>query len=58
METILSIQESVFIFQQLYYVVQEAIAQYLNRADVNSVLSLGNGVAALERQYQKSVKLL
>ena len=38
--------------------VQEAIAQYLGRTDVTSVVSLGKRVAALERQYQKLVKLV
>ncbi|MBW4578669.1 MAG: ribbon-helix-helix domain-containing protein [Tildeniella nuda ZEHNDER 1965/U140] len=39
-------------------VVQEAIAQYLGQVDVNSVTSLNKRVAALERQYQKLVKLV
>ncbi len=39
-------------------IVQEAIAQYLGRTDVNSVTSLNKRVAALERQYQKLVKLV
>jgi len=38
--------------------VQEAIAQYLGRTDVTSVVSLSKRVAALERQYQKLVKLV
>lgn len=39
-------------------IVQEAIAQYLGRTDANSVISLNKRVAALERQYQKLVKLV
>ena len=39
-------------------VVQEAIAQYLGRNDLNSVESLMKRVATLERQYQKLVKLM
>jgi predicted DNA-binding protein len=39
-------------------VVQEAIAQYLGKTDVNSVTSLNKRVSALERQYQKLVKLV
>jgi predicted DNA-binding protein len=39
-------------------IVQEAIAQYLGKTDVNSVTSLNKRVAALERQYQKLVKLV
>ena len=39
-------------------VVQEAIAQYLGKTDANSVTSLSKRVAALERQYQKLVKLV
>lgn len=39
-------------------IVQEAIAQYLGQVDVNSVASLNKRVAALERQYQKLVKLV
>jgi RHH-type rel operon transcriptional repressor/antitoxin RelB len=39
-------------------VVQEAIAQYLGQTDANSVMSLNKRVAALERQYQKLVKLV
>jgi uncharacterized small protein (DUF1192 family) len=39
-------------------IVQEAIAQYLGQVDVNSVASLNRRVAALERQYQKLVKLV
>jgi predicted DNA-binding protein len=39
-------------------IVQEAIAQYLGRTDVNSVQLLSKRVAALERQYQKLVKLV
>ncbi len=38
--------------------VQEAIAQYLGRTDVTSVVALSKRVAALERQYQKLVKLV
>ncbi len=39
-------------------VVQEAIAQYLGKTDVNSVTSLNKRVAVLERKYQKLVKLV
>jgi predicted DNA-binding protein len=39
-------------------VVQDAIGQYLGQVDVNSVASLNKRVAALERQYQKLVKLV
>lgn len=39
-------------------VVQEALAAYLGRTDVNSVSSLNKRVTALERQYQKLVKLV
>lgn len=39
-------------------VVQEAIAQYLNITDAESVVSLAKRVAKLERQYQKLVKLM
>lgn len=39
-------------------VVQEAIAQYLNITDAESVVSLAKRVAKLERQYQKLVKLV
>jgi predicted DNA-binding protein len=39
-------------------VVQEAIGQYLGKTDVSSVTSLSKRVAALERQYQKLVKLV
>lgn len=39
-------------------VVQEAIAQYLAVTDASSVMSLSKRVAALERQYQKLVKLV
>ncbi|MGB3494557.1 MAG: ribbon-helix-helix protein, CopG family [Elainellaceae cyanobacterium] len=39
-------------------VVQEAIAQYLGVTDASSVVSLSKRVAALERQYQKLVKLM
>lgn len=39
-------------------VVQEAIAQYLGRTDLNSVMVLTKRVSALERQYQKLVKLV
>lgn len=39
-------------------VVQAAIAQYLGRTDAHSVMSLNKRVAALERQYQKLVKLV
>ena len=39
-------------------VVQEALAQYLNITDSESVLSLAKRVAKLERQYQKLVKLV
>lgn len=39
-------------------VVQEAIAQYLGQTDVSSVVSLSKRVAALERQYQKLLKLV
>jgi len=39
-------------------VVQEAIAQYLGVTDAGSVVSLSKRVAALERQYQKLVKLV
>lgn len=39
-------------------IVQEAIAQYLGKTDLNSVTSLNKRVAALERQYQKLVKLV
>ena len=39
-------------------IVQEAIAQYLGRHDINSVVSLNKRVATLERQYQKLVKLV
>lgn len=39
-------------------VVQEALAQYLGATDVNSVQSLTKRVAALERKYQKLVKLV
>jgi predicted DNA-binding protein len=39
-------------------VVKEAIAQYLGHTDVNAIASLSKRVAALERQYQKLVKLV
>ncbi|MBW4523367.1 MAG: hypothetical protein KME16_27325 [Scytolyngbya sp. HA4215-MV1] len=39
-------------------IVQEAIAQYLGKTDLNSMSSLSKRVAALERQYQKLVKLV
>lgn len=39
-------------------VVQEVIAQYLGKTDVNSLNSLNKRVAALEWQYQKLVKLV
>ncbi|NJP12483.1 MAG: ribbon-helix-helix protein, CopG family [Leptolyngbyaceae cyanobacterium RU_5_1] len=39
-------------------VVQEAIAQYLGRTDVTAIASLHKRVAALERQYQKLVRLV
>ena len=39
-------------------VVQEAIAQYLGQTNAGSVTSLAKRVAALERQYQKLVKLV
>lgn len=39
-------------------VVQEAIAQYLGETDANAVQSLAKRVAALERKYQKLVKLV
>ncbi|MBW4523364.1 MAG: hypothetical protein KME16_27310 [Scytolyngbya sp. HA4215-MV1] len=35
-----------------------AIAQYLGKTDLNSMSSLSKRVAALERQYQKLVKLV
>ena len=39
-------------------VVQEALAQYLDITDAESVVSLAKRVAKLERQYQKLVKLV
>ena len=39
-------------------VVQEAIAQYLGKTDVNSITSLNKRVATLERQYKKLVQLV
>jgi predicted DNA-binding protein len=39
-------------------IVQEAIAQYLGKTDAGSVASLSKRVAALERQYQKLLKLV
>ena len=39
-------------------VVSEAIALYLGKTSIDSVQSLSKRVGALERQYQKLVKLL
>ncbi|MDX2242351.1 MAG: hypothetical protein NW224_16830 [Leptolyngbyaceae cyanobacterium bins.302] len=39
-------------------IVQEAIAQYLGKTDVNSIASLNKRVATLERQYKKLVQLV
>lgn len=39
-------------------VVQEAIAQYLGRTDLNSIESLMKRVAALERQLKKLAQLV
>jgi hypothetical protein len=39
-------------------VVQEAIAQYLGRTDIDSVQSMSKRLAALERQYKKLAQLV
>lgn len=39
-------------------VVQEALAEYLGRTDVDSVSSLKKRVAALERKYRKLAELV
>jgi len=39
-------------------VLQEAIAQYLGKTDLNSITSLNKRVATLERQYKKLIQLV
>ena len=39
-------------------ILREALAEYLKRTDAESVKSINKRLAALERQYQKLVKLI